>query len=179
MEYLKSIKITADNVHWIIRDLVNEYSDDVWNFSFLLVKDRATADDITQEVFLHAFRTLHRFEGRSSPKTWLLAMARNKSINWLKSSFIKRVTLVGLAHRKSQHRSAEQEAIERSAIHTIWQTVMKLPAKQREVLILDAHYEFSYMEIAQILNVSEGTVKSRLHRARAALEKMLKENGEV
>ncbi|WP_255314592.1 RNA polymerase sigma factor [Bacillus sp. FJAT-26390] len=177
MEYLKSITITSDNMDSIFADLMAAYGDDVWHYVFLLVKSKDAADDITQDVFLNAYRLLHRFEGRSSPKTWLLTIARNKSINWLKSSFIKRVLLMGSVSHTSSQRSAELEALDQMGVSAIWQSVLKLPAKQREVLILDAHYQLSYSEMAGMLQISEGTVKSRLHRARARMELMLKEEG--
>nr|WP_256757931.1 sigma-70 family RNA polymerase sigma factor [Cohnella sp. WQ 127256] len=174
MEYLKSVEITDDNVNSIIEALMTQYGNDVWNYSFMLVKNRDAADDITQDVFLNAYRNLHRFESRSSPKTWLLTIARHASINWLKSSFIKRVILVGFNPHKANQRSAEQEVLEQMGIKSIWKSIMMLPVKLREVLILDAHYQLSYSEIAQLLKVSEGTIKSRLHRARAKMETILK-----
>ncbi len=177
MEYLKGIRITDDNVRWIVEDLMEAYAGDVWNYVFLLTRDRGAADDLTQEVFLSALRGLRRFEGRSAPKTWLLAIARNASLNWLKSSFVRRVRLVGFVRPTASQRSAEQEALEKMGIRAIWRSVMKLPAKQREVLMLDAHHGLSYAEIARVLDVSEGTVKSRLHRARARMEILLKEEG--
>nr|WP_223285196.1 sigma-70 family RNA polymerase sigma factor [Paenibacillus sp. PL91] len=177
MEYLKSIKITSDNVDSIFGDLMAAYGDDVWHYAFILVKSKDAADDITQDVFLNAYRLLHRFEGRSSPKTWLLTITRNKSINWLKSSFIKRVMLMGSVAHSTNQKSAEQEVLDQMGVHAIWQSVLRLPAKQREVLILDAHYQLSYSEMAGLLGISEGTVKSRLHRARARMELMLKEEG--
>ncbi|BBI34118.1 RNA polymerase sigma factor [Cohnella abietis] len=178
MEYLKSVIVTDNNVNSIIADLMTAYGNDVWNYTFMMVKNRDAADDITQDVFYNAYRGLKGFEGRSSHRTWLLTIARHSSLNWLKSSFIKRVILVGFSFHKDTHRSAEQEVLEQMGIRSIWHSVMKLPAKQREVLVLDAHYELSYIEMAQLLKVSEGTVKSRLHRARAKMEIMLNDEKE-
>jgi len=177
LEYLKNVAISDHNINAIIGDLMAAYGNDVWNYSFMLVQNRDAADDITQDVFYRAYQSLQRFEGRSSPKTWLLTIARNASLNWLKSSFIKRVVLVGIVHHKRNHKSAEQEALEQMGIRSIWQSVLKLPVKQREVLILDAHYQLSYSEMAHMLSVSEGTIKSRLHRARASMEIILREEG--
>lgn len=61
-------------------------------------------------------------------------------------------------------------------MNEVWDTVLNLPQKHREVLILDAKYELSYDEIAETLDVSIGTVKSRLHRARARVSKILSED---
>lgn len=178
MEYLKSLRITEADAHAIVRELIDAYGDDVWNYIFLMVKNKEAADDLSQEVFLAVFQSLHRFEGRSSPKTWILAIARNASVNWLKSAFVKRVVLGGIVRTGGSHRSAEQEALSRMGIRAIWRSVMKLPVKLREVLVLDAHHQLTYAEIAETLGVSEGTVKSRLHRARSKMDAMLQEEGE-
>jgi RNA polymerase sigma-70 factor (ECF subfamily) len=62
--------------------------------------------------------------------------------------------------------------MENMAVNEIWQKVLKLPAKYREVLVLSAHHQLSMAEIATILEISSGTVKSRLHHARVKVLKM-------
>jgi RNA polymerase sigma-70 factor (ECF subfamily) len=66
--------------------------------------------------------------------------------------------------------------MDRQAERDVWEIVLGLPGKYREVIVLDAHYELSYKEMADLLGISEGTVKSRLHRARAKVERKLKED---
>lgn len=178
VEYLKSLKMTAEDIPLMVESLITEHGQDVWNYAFLLTKQRESADDITQEVFLAALRKLHRFEGRSSPKTWLLTITRHKAINSLKASFFRRVRLFAVVQQRQLQRSAEQEVLAQMGVKKIWLSVMQLPAKLREVLILHAHYELSYAEIANVLELSIGTVKSRLSRARARMELMLKEDGD-
>ncbi|GAE07801.1 sigma factor-like helix-turn-helix DNA-binding protein [Paenibacillus sp. JCM 10914] len=60
------------------------------------------------------------------------------------------------------------------AVSRIWKLVMQLPAKYREVLILESHYHLTRKEMSELLNIAEGTIKSRLHRARARMEELLK-----
>ena len=178
MEDLKSLKLAAEDIPLAVEQLMEAHGQDVWNYAFLLTKQRESADDITQEVFLAALRKLPLFEGRSSPKTWLLTITRHKAINWLKSSFLRRVRLFGTVQQRQLQRSAEQEVLAQMGIKKIWLSVMQLPAKLREVLILHAHYGLSYGEIANVLQISMGTVKSRLYRARSRMELMLKEEGD-
>jgi len=159
----------------ILNDLMKAYSKDVWNYAFILTKNKETSDDLMQEVFLNAYRRIHTFRGESSVKTWLLKMTRNASLNYLKSAFFRKVILVEKIFPKGQTRSAEQEMMSRIQTKAIWELVLRLPVKYREVILLEAHYEYTEHEMAELLGVSRGTVKSRLHRARAKVERALKE----
>ncbi|SMF89624.1 RNA polymerase sigma-70 factor, ECF subfamily [Paenibacillus uliginis N3/975] len=173
MEYLNNL-VAADNPSSVLMEMMEAYGQDVWNYAYFLTRRRDAADDISQDVFLKALQHLRQFEGRSSVKTWLFAITRNLSMNYLKSSFIKKVTLVEWVTPKRNERSAEMEAIGNMEVSRIWQHVLSLPVKFREVLILEFHYQLPRREIAALLDISEGTVKSRLHRARARMEALLK-----
>ncbi|MGM1048235.1 MAG: RNA polymerase sigma factor [Bacillota bacterium] len=173
MEYLNNL-VAADNPSSVLMEMMEAYGQDVWNYAYFLTRRRDAADDISQDAFLKALQHLRQFEGRSSVKTWLFAITRNLSMNYLKSSFIKKVTLVEWVTPKRNERSAEMEAIGNMEVSRIWQHVLSLPVKFREVLILEFHYQLPRREIAALLDISEGTVKSRLHRARARMESLLK-----
>ncbi|RXZ84326.1 sigma-70 family RNA polymerase sigma factor [Paenibacillaceae bacterium] len=153
------------------------YGRDVWNLAFLLTKRHDLADDITQDVFLIVYRTIDSFRGASTLKTWLLSITRNTSLNCLKSAFIRKVTLVEWVTSRGISPSAEKKAIELIYTDDIWRAVMKLPIKFREVLILHAKYELTTKEIADVLQLSEGTAKSRLFRARKLITAYWKEAG--
>lgn len=170
-EYLKYISETTDT-RVILRDLMVAYGDDVWNYAFSLCRSADQADDITQEVFLKVYRKLSSFRGESSVKTWLLAITRHTTYDMQRSSFWNRIKSTDLFQTGAVQPSAEHEAIEHFAINDIWKKVMALPVKYREVLILYAHYQLSMKEMAEILRLSEGTVKSRLFHARAKVLKM-------
>lgn len=86
---------------------------------------------------------------------------------------MRKVTLLPSLFRRDALPSAEAVWFGREEQRTVWQTVMALPCKQREVLLLYAHHKLSIREIAELLHLSEGTVKSRLHRARAAMNRRL------
>jgi RNA polymerase sigma factor (sigma-70 family) len=164
-EYLRYITETTDK-RTILKDLMNEFGNDVWNYAYSLTHKWEQADDITQDVFLKAYRHLHTFRCESSIKTWLLAITRNTVKDLKKSAFFRKVTLVDLIPSRDVHPSAESEVIENNAVSDIWKKVLLLPVKYREVLILYGHYQLSMKEIAEMLDVSIGTVKSRLHHAR-------------
>lgn len=170
-EYLKYMTETTDT-RAVLRDLMTAYGNDVWNYAYSLCRSPDQADDITQEVFLKVYRKLSSFRGESSIKTWLLAITRHTAFDMKRSSFWNRIKSSDVFQLGGTQPSAEHEAIEKLAVNDIWAKVMALPVKYREVLILYAHYQLSMKEMAQILDLSEGTVKSRLFHARAKIAKM-------
>ncbi len=173
MEYLKQM-VAVNEASTVLSDLMESFGQDVWNYAFFLTKRKDAADDISQDVFLRAFKHWNDFQGRSSVKTWLFTITRNLSLNYLKTPFMTRVSLTGWIASKQTKPSAETEFMDAAAVSQIWKYVMELPPKYREVLILESHYQLPRKEMAELLGISEGTIKSRLHRARARMEKMLK-----
>ncbi|EEL50291.1 MULTISPECIES: RNA polymerase sigma factor [Bacillus cereus group] len=172
MEHKVIENCNHDEIDYVIR----EHWQDVWNYSFIITKDTHLSDDITQEVFIKVFKKWNSFRNESSVKTWLLKITRNTALNYLKSSYFKRISLVSFFRNDKEYPSAEKQFLEKETMNEVWDSVLKLPQKHREVLILDAKYELSYDEIAETLGVSIGTVKSRLHRARARVSKILAED---
>jgi RNA polymerase sigma-70 factor (ECF subfamily) len=160
---------------YTLEDLMQQYGQDVWNFAYLLTTNRSMADDITQDVFLQVYQHVATFRGEASVKTWLLRITRNISYNYRKSAFIRKVLLVDVIVPKGNSHSAEQSFLDNEAANEVWRQVFKLPTKFREVLILNVRYELSMQEIAGLLRIPEGTVKSRLHTARKRLLILLKE----
>lgn len=169
-------KVIENCNHDEIDNVIREHWQDVWNYSFIITKDTHLSDDITQEVFIKVFKKWDSFRNESSVKTWLLKITRNTALNYLKSSYFKRISLVSFFRNDKEYPSAEKQFLQKETMNEVWDIVLKLPQKHREVLILDAKYELSYDEIAETLGVSIGTVKSRLHRARARVSKILAED---
>ncbi|MFK7695153.1 RNA polymerase sigma factor [Paenibacillus sp. HJGM_3] len=174
-EYLRTL--TSDVNSFALDQLMQDFGQDVWNFAYFLTRDRHASDDISQEVFLRAFRSVKDFRGESTVKTWLLKITRNLSFNHRNSAFLRRVTLFEWVRRSDTATSAEHEFMDREAANEIWRIILDLPLHYREVLLLDLQHEMTIQEMAGVLGVSEGTVKSRLHRARAKVSKKLQEVG--
>jgi RNA polymerase sigma-70 factor (ECF subfamily) len=170
-DYLRNIAETPDKKA-IVVDLMTAYGDKVWNYVFSLTRKKEQADDITQEVFIKVYCNLSTFRSESSIKTWLFTIARNTVHNYRRSAFFRKVTLVHYVDYVQTQWSAESEALEKIEISDIWQKVLRLPLKYREVLILFGHDQLSMLEIAEVLGISEGTVKSRLYNARVKLLKL-------
>ncbi|NUU55483.1 RNA polymerase sigma factor [Paenibacillus taichungensis] len=173
--------------------MMDEYGNDVWNYAYFLTKSTEQADELSQEVFIRAYSGIANFRGECSLKTWLLTITRNTTFTYRKSRFF-RSSLWGETHsfeteqvnarqgemkpEKYVHPSAEAEAISREHVHEIWDIIMALPDKFRELLLLHLKYELTTSEIAEMLGISAGTVKSRLSRAKAKVRKQWEERSE-
>lgn len=157
------------------REFMQEFGQDVWNYAYFLTKRKVLADDITQEVFIKAYYHISEFRGQSSVKTWLLTITRNMAFNIKRSAYIRKVLLTDRLRHDAAARSAEQEVMDQWRSERIWSIVMELPSKYREVIVLDAFYKLPLKEIGELLQIPEGTVKSRLFRAREKVQIQLKE----
>ncbi|MDR6879820.1 sigma-70 family RNA polymerase sigma factor [Bacillus sp. 3255] len=172
MDYLKYLDQGYDRDQ-ILCELMENFGEDVWNFAYFLTRRREAADDLSQEVFLAAYNGIYAFRGDCSVKSWLLTITRNKAMHVLQSAFIRKVTLTDRLFARNNAPPAEQVIFTRLENRHLWHMVLQLPRKYREVLILDYHYGLKQKEIAKLLRVSEGTVKSRSHRAKKTLNKWL------
>lgn len=154
-------------------ELVDIYGETVWKYAYFLTKKRDLADDIAQEVFIKAYRSLHAYRGEASLKTWLLKITRNTSYTLKNKAYLKYQVLVSLVSFTDVHPSAETSVLAREYSHEIWSKVTQLSNKYREAIVLNAHYQLSMEEIAELLQISVNTVKSRLLRARKELLKLM------
>ncbi|MBW5446592.1 sigma-70 family RNA polymerase sigma factor [Cohnella sp. CFH 77786] len=173
--------VETDDPKALLDELMTAYGKEVWNYAYSITRKWDMADDITQEVFIKVYRHLHSFRRDASVKTWLLTITRNTAIDFQRSAFFRKVTLSDWMEERGVNRSVEQETMEKWAVNDMWALVLKLPAKYREAIILFAHHQLSMKEMADVLGVTEGTVKSRLFHARQKLAKMkeMSEHGSV
>ena len=166
--------------------LVLLYQGLAYNVAFRILNNPDAASDATQEAFLKAFKAMRRFRGGSF-KAWLLRIVTNACYDQLRKK--KRRPTSSLDdlpveedHSYYMHDPAEQpdEYVERQELgNTIQAGISTLPPEQRTVLVLSDVQGFNYAEIAEVMDVSLGTVKSRLSRARARLRDYLVEQGEL
>lgn len=147
--------------------LVRATQSDVWRLCAAL-GDPFSADDLTQETYLRAFGSLHRFEGRSSLRTWLLSIARRVCADAVRSRRRRRVTLVrddaeleGLATRGPADATAEGAVV--------GDLLARLDPDRREAFALTQLLGLPYAEAAQVAGCPVGTIRSRVARARADL----------
>jgi RNA polymerase sigma-70 factor (ECF subfamily) len=169
----------VDSVRPVLREatcrLLLEQRHSVFMLCLGFARDQAEAQDLTQETFIKALRHLEQHDEPGHIRPWLLRIARNLCIDQIRKDRLHRFFQPWLAPDETDeaspdhlHGAGEEIALVRSLIRT-------LPTRQREVLVLREYGELSYAEIAGMLKLSEGTVMSRLNRARSALMKAFKE----
>jgi RNA polymerase sigma-70 factor (ECF subfamily) len=165
-------------------ELVAEHQRMVVQLAMNLLGDRDEALDLSQDVFLRVFRTIHRFRGQSSLRTWIYRIAVNQARNrhrfWRRRHRADQVSLDQhiAAHGEflSIHQPTPERALAQKELATqLEQALDGLPFDQRTAIVLREVDGLSYEEIAFSLGVAVGTVKSRLTRARQALRAELRE----
>jgi len=165
-------------------ELVRTYHAQMFHVAYRMLGDSNDAADAVQEIFLKVFRNVQRFRGDSSLKTWIYRIAFSEILNrlrWWKRRF--RSSTVSLDddhegngqyfHLASANPSPLQVLESKEREKAIQQALTKLSGEHRSIVILRDIEGFSYSEIAEILGISSGTVKSRLARARADMKKSL------
>jgi RNA polymerase sigma-70 factor (ECF subfamily) len=133
---------------------------DVWRFVAGLV-DAASADDLTQETYLRAFRGLGEFAGRSSARTWLLSIARHVCADHIRTTQRRR--------RLASRLSAPSPVPDPAGLVGTLDLVRGLPEERREAFVLTQLVGLSYEEAAAACGVPVGTIRSRVARARTQL----------
>lgn len=168
----------ASSSEAVLTGWMEQYGEDVWNYAYFLCRRRETADDIAQETFIKAYRNAHTFRGEAQVKTWLFKIARNCWFSHRRSAFARRVALFGFAPEDGAMPSAEDSFLAEQLTHEVWGAVLALPAKDREILLLQAHHGLTLVQIAEMLGASVTAVKSRLRRAKQRAARLLKEKEE-
>jgi RNA polymerase sigma-70 factor (ECF subfamily) len=141
---------------------------DVWRLCAAL-GDRSSADDLTQETYLRAFGSLHRFENRSSVRTWLLSIARRVCADAVRSRRRRRLTLVrdDADLETLLQRDGAPDVVAEGA--TVADLLARLDPDRREAFVLTQLMGLPYAEAAEVAGCPVGTIRSRVARARADL----------
>ena len=167
--------------------LIQQYQQPIFNLTYRLVENPGDTKDVVQEVFFKVFRHIGSFRGQSSLKTWIYRIAVNEAHNhrrWFTRHHRREVALeqkedaTGRSYRETlpdPGKSPYEIALGTETRTMIEQELGKLKTVFRQAVVLRDMEELSYEEIADILDVSIGTVKSRILRGREALRRKLQE----
>lgn len=155
--------------------LMNYYGNDVLRTAYIYLKDKHLAEDVFQDVFIKVYKNFHKFNGQSSEKTWILNITINTCRDVLRSSWIKRVFRFQNKEFISPKsieilNNIEDDVIKHIEHEELLKEIMDLPKKYREIIILYYYQQLSTPEIGKALQIPEGTVRSRLYRARELLK---------
>lgn len=171
--------LAGDETAW--EDLVKVHSRRVYSICYRFTGSDAESQDLTQDVFLRIFKNLKSFRsGEGSFIVWLTRLTRNLLIDHYRRTRLERATdslddqAPMLEEKTAMMARTDGLLAGREASELLQTALQKLSPELRETVILRDLEELDYREIAQVLNVPEGTVKSRLNRGRAELARVLK-----
>lgn len=151
-------------------EIVRRYKDAVYGVNLSILNDKVEAEDATQETFIKAWKNLEKYDMDRKFSTWLFTVGSNLSKNIIRKrdrwSFIKKLPLIrGNSDPQSKIRKEERK-------ETVREAVFDLNPKYRAPIIMRFWGEQTYEDISEILDIPEGTVKTRLHRGKKRLKSL-------
>lgn len=169
--------------HVAFKQMFDTYNAMIFNVCFRMVENRQEAEDVTQDVFLKAYKSLKQFRSESKLSTWLYRIAINCCLNhqrklkharWFFLDFFPESSEEKIKNLQTSADNRPDIILEKSERErVVQQAINSLPKKQRVAVILHRYEELSYKEIAEVMVCSVGSVESRLHRAKENLTKKL------
>jgi RNA polymerase sigma factor (sigma-70 family) len=163
--------------------LLNKYRNLVFSIMIKMVRNHQEAEDLTQEAFMKAFNSLSSFNDEFAFSTWLMKIASNNCIDFLRKRKLRTYSI----HEPIQYKdekieidipdhepTPERHLLQNERAKMIQTAIDELPERYRYVILLRHKEEKSYEEISEILNLPLGTVKAQIFRAREILNKKLK-----
>jgi RNA polymerase sigma-70 factor, ECF subfamily len=164
----------------MLEGLMNEYGKDVFLLAYSFVKEKALAEDISQEVFIKCYRSIDDFRGDATVKSWIYRITVNTSKDTLKRKSFNVLKYPKWFFENLQRSESSEEAVlKRDQNEVLLDCMLKLPVKYREAIILHYFHNLKVNEIAEALEINPNTVKTRLTRGREALRRILIEKGEA
>ncbi len=177
---------------WAMEELVRRYQKKVYSIAYAICQENpGEAEDITQETFLRAFRSIHRFRGESSFYTWLYKIVVNLCLDHKRRLYRWRRIFMpwrgskdpnqgrenpsDIEHRQEPEQNQADLLGQKQLSKAVQESLRSLPQKQRMAFQLKVFQGMSIREIAQVMGTAEGTVKSHLFRATQFMRGSLKE----
>ncbi|MBP5418183.1 MAG: sigma-70 family RNA polymerase sigma factor [Clostridiales bacterium] len=172
-----------------VEELFRLYGNDVLRMCNVYLRKQSLAEDAFQDVFVKVMTRSDSYRGDSDIKYWILSIARNVCLDYLKSSYMKRTSFMGDLLDKTKPQSEEKKRIKplpgnqveerlidaMDTSNPLLDAVQNLPAKYKDVILLRFYFDMDNEAIAKQLGITESTVRSRLMRARAKLKDFGKE----
>jgi RNA polymerase sigma-70 factor (ECF subfamily) len=162
--------------------LFSRYTRAIMNYAYRFVRNRETAEELAQEIFLRVYEGAAGYQPKAKFTTWLYRIATNVCLNEIRKPRF-RVAHQSLAtarlddrdtHALEARSESDMSLAQEAISHALRQALNQIPDKQRIAFILNKYQELSYAEVAEIMGTSEKAVKSLIHRAKEALAEKLK-----
>ena len=180
------VKMSADGNEQAFAQLVSIYEDSVFNMAMYITQNREDALDVSQEVFLKLWRTLDSFRWECSLKSYLMKLTKNAALDLKRRASCRQTVSLTVENDDgeesqmdlpdpSEDANPEMAYLRREKIEKVRRAIAKLDEDHRQVIVMREINGMSYREISDTLGINEGTVKSRINRARESLKKILTE----
>jgi RNA polymerase sigma-70 factor (ECF subfamily) len=156
--------------------LVRAHQEAVFRFAYLLLGDPDDAQDVAQEVFLRAWKYIRRFDTSRPFRPWLLSITSNLASNWRRSAGRYVSALTRAFRNEPAPASIEEKNTQRIQANELWEAVQTLKMADQQIVYLRYFLDLSVSETAEVLQVAEGTVKSRLNRALKKLRTVIRDD---
>lgn len=157
--------------------IYTSYSDKVYSYIYMLVKDSGIAEELTQETFIKVYYHIDEFQGDSTLYTWITRIARNVSIDFIRKNNRFQFLKLDYFQLKSTEHSPTEVVLESERTKLLYSAIKTLKLSYQEVLILRKIKGFSIKEVAIILGWDETKVKNTTSRAMSALKKEILKRG--
>ena len=161
-------------------NVYNQYYKDVYYFLLSLCKDSYLGEELAQETFYKAFKSIHKFKGKCPLKSWLCKIARNEYLSWLKkqnhlSPEEYNPAIVDDANEMIQDSMVEKSYLQKEEAISIYKVLHTLDAPYKEVFTLRTLGDLSYKEIGEIFEQSEAWARLIYHRAKLKIVNVIRE----
>ena len=153
--------------------LYNQYYKRVYAFLYKLCRDAVICEDMTQDTFFEAYKSLYKYDGSCLMFTFLAAIAINVYYKYLRKKKIEYVDIDLLCDTISQAETPESICMRNCQAQSVKRAVERLPKKYRDVVILRTYADMPYSEIALSLGITENSAKVIYHRAKKILKEEL------
>ncbi len=167
-------------------ELIISHKKKIFNIAYRMLGNLEDANDVTQEALVKAYRGIKKFNEKSSFSTWLYTIVNNACIDFIRKNRKDNVVYLDREYEteessytlqiNSGEETPEQAFEKKEVQRLVHKAINKLSDDHRRIIILKDIKQFSYKEISEIIDCSEGTVKSRLSRARKNLKTIIEEN---
>lgn len=161
-------------------ELIRRHQDRVYNMALKILNSPEDARDASQDIFIRVFKSLSSFDFRASYSTWLYRVATNVCLDMLRkrNKELHHTLLPGEQkafeiHSRDDSPGPEEVCIERERLKDLRKAVNGLPEEHRVALVLHQYQGLSYKEVAEVLELPENTVATRIHRAKKMLREVL------
>jgi len=165
--------------------LIADHQKKAFNIAYRVLGNLEDANDVTQEALIKAYRGIKNFNGKSSFSTWLYTIVNNACIDFIRKNRKTNLTYLDREYETEEssyklqvynHEETPEELFEKKEVKRIvHEAINRLSYEHKRIIVLRDIQQFAYQEIAEILNCSEGTVKSRISRARKNLKILIME----